>query len=248
MPAIWTRSSSLQEAIRLHASSKAISAMRSGGEAAGRASPRCRHASRRRKPCRPLDRRPGAFVQTNVVGTSRLLEARCDYWRGAGRRRASAFRFHHVSTDEVFGSLGAERHCSPRRRPTQPNSPYSASKAASDHLVRAWHAHLWAADADHQLLEQLRAVSFPGKADPADDPQGARRRAAAGLRQRRQRPRLAVRRGSRARSARVLEAGRLGETYNIGGNAERDEHRRGHAICALLDARRPLADGRARER
>ena len=91
------------------------------------------------------------------------------------RARAERFRFHHVSTDEVFGSLGPEGKFSETSR-YQPNSPYSASKAASDHLVRAWHETYGLPTVHDQLLEQLRPVPFPGKADPAGDPQGDARR------------------------------------------------------------------------
>src|SRR5215831_5129158 len=81
---------------------------------------------------------PGEFIKTNIEGTYSMLEAALDYWRKLAPARAKTFRFHHVSTDEVFGSLGARGkfHESSRYKP---NSPYSASKAASDHLVRAWH-------------------------------------------------------------------------------------------------------------
>src|SRR3954463_5185011 len=81
---------------------------------------------------------PGEFVQTNVVGTFALLQAALSYWRGLTGERRDAFRFHHISTDEVFGSLGEEGFFH-EEYPYQPNSPYSASKAASDHFVRAWH-------------------------------------------------------------------------------------------------------------
>ena len=111
-----------------------------------------------------------------------------------------AFRFHHISTDEVFGSLGAEGLFR-EDTPYAPNSPYSASKAGSDHLVRAWHPHLRAADRADQLLQQLRPLSLPGEADPADHPQRAGGQAAAGLWQGRERARLAVRRGSRRGAA-----------------------------------------------
>ena len=81
---------------------------------------------------------PGAFIQTNVVGTFTLLQAALGYWRTLDRQKSASFRFHHVSTDEVFGSLGPEGRFR-EESPYQPNSPYSASKAGSDHLVRAWH-------------------------------------------------------------------------------------------------------------
>ena len=81
---------------------------------------------------------PAAFVETNVVGTFILLQPALDYWRALAKAKAEGFRFHHVSTDEVFGSLDAHGQFS-EDSPYRPNSPYSASKAASDHLVRAWH-------------------------------------------------------------------------------------------------------------
>src|SRR5437763_9895570 len=81
---------------------------------------------------------PGEFIKTNIEGTYVLLEAALDYWRALPAGRAARFRFHHVSTDEVFGSLGPDGKFTEESR-YQPNSPYAASKAASDHLVRAWH-------------------------------------------------------------------------------------------------------------
>ena len=122
---------------------------------------------------------PAEFIQTNVVGTFTLL-------RGAGllaraaERQGGAFRFHHISTDEVFGSLGAG--ALPRGRPTAQLALLGV-KAASDHLVRAGTIPM-ACRCSDELLEQLRAVSFPRKADPAGDHECARRQAAAGLRHR----------------------------------------------------------------
>src|SRR5712692_10344334 len=81
---------------------------------------------------------PGEFIKTNIAGTYVLLDAALEYWRSLPAERAKRFRFHHVSTDEVFGSLGPDGSFSETSR-YQPNSPYAASKAASDHLVRAWH-------------------------------------------------------------------------------------------------------------
>ena len=82
---------------------------------------------------------PGEFVETNVVGTFRLLNAALDYWRGLEGERRDAFRFHHISTDEVFGALQLDRGIFTEETPYDPSSPYSASKAAADHFVRAWH-------------------------------------------------------------------------------------------------------------
>ena len=143
---------------------------------------------------------PGEFIRTNIDGTYALLEAALDYWRGLPAARAADFRFHHVSTDEVFGSLGPDGRFSETSR-YKPNSPYAASKAASDHLVRAWHETFGLPAVHKQLLEQLRPVPFPRKADPAGDPQGAARRADSGLRQGRQCARLALCRGPCPRAA-----------------------------------------------
>ena len=183
---------------------------------------RHRHASRRREPCRPLDRRARRLHPDQcrrhlhaAAGGAAATGAGCD---AAGQAR---FRFHHVSTDEVFGSLGAEGFFT-ETTPYDPHSPYSASKAASDHLVRAWHHTYGLPTLVTQLLEQLRALSFPRKADPADDPQRARGQAAAGLWRRPERPRLAVRRGPCPRAADGRSSsGRPGETYNVGGRTER---------------------------
>ncbi|TIT02871.1 MAG: NAD-dependent epimerase/dehydratase family protein, partial [Mesorhizobium sp.] len=82
---------------------------------------------------------PGAFIETNIVGTYRILNAALEYWRGLSEERKAGFRFHHVSTDEVFGDLPFDGGMFVEETPYAPSSPYSASKAASDHLVRAWH-------------------------------------------------------------------------------------------------------------
>ena len=149
---------------------------------------------------------PGEFIQTNVVGTFTLLQAALGYWRALPAAQKDAFRFHHISTDEVFGSLGDEGlFC--ETTAYDPRSPYSASKAASDHLVRAWHHTYGLPVVADQLLEQLRPVSLPREADPADHHQCARRPEAAGLRQGRQRARLALCRRSRPRAARGRDRG-----------------------------------------
>ena len=125
------------------------------------------------------------------------------------------------------------RRRSPRATPYAPNSPYSASKAGSDHLVRAYHHTYGLPDAHDQLLEQLRAVPVSREADPADDRQRARGQAAAGLRRRPERARLAVRRRPlRGDPHRARAAARPGETYNVGGNAEMTQSRRRAARSA----------------
>ena len=136
---------------------------------------------------------PVAFVRTNVTGTFELLEAARLFLReepGA----AAGFRFLHVSTDEVYGTLGATGAFS-ETTPYAPNSPYAASKAGADHLVRAYHETYRPAGPPHQLLEQLRPLPVPREAHPPDDPERDRGEEPADLRGRRQRARLALRRG-----------------------------------------------------
>jgi dTDP-glucose 4,6-dehydratase len=189
---------------------------------------------------------PAEFVQTNVVGTLGLLECARDFWRGLEGVARDAFRFLHVSTDEVYGSLGAEGKFS-EQTAYAPNSPYSASKAASDHLVRAFqHTYGLPALTTH-CSNNYGPYQFPEKLIPL-----IIQKALAGE------PLPIYGDGKNIRDwlfvgdhcsaiRRVLEAGRVGETYNVGGNAERENIEVVRAICALLDARRPLADGRVRE-
>ena len=186
---------------------------------------------------------PAPSSRPTSSAPSRCCEARA-YWQGLDEAAKRAFRFHHISTDEVYGSLGDDGLFT-EETPYDPRSPYSASKAGSDHLVSRLGAYLWPAGADHQLLEQLRALSFPRKADPADDPQRARWRAAAGLRQGRSGPRLALCRGSRPRAAGVFERGEPGRTYNVGGHNEKQNIEVVQTVCAILDRLRPRADGRS---
>jgi dTDP-glucose 4,6-dehydratase len=182
---------------------------------------------------------PGEFMRTNVMGTFTLLEAARGYWSALPATDKAAFRFHHVSTDEVYGSLtpGApaftETHC------YEPNSPYSASKAASDHLVRAWH-HTYGLPAlttncsnnygpyhfPEKLIPLMIVNALAGKALPVyGDGQQVR-------------DWLYV--GDHASAIRaVLAGGRIGETYNIGGWNEKTNLEIVHTICALLDELRP---------
>jgi dTDP-glucose 4,6-dehydratase len=189
---------------------------------------------------------PAEFVQTNVVGTLALLEGARDYWRSLEGGARAAFRFLHVSTDEVYGSLGAEGKFT-ESTPYAPNSPYSASKAASDHLVRAFHHTYGLPVLTTNCSNNYGPYQFPEKLIPlviqkalASEPLPVY---GDGLNIR---DWLFV--GDHCTAIRrVLDAGRVGETYNVGGNAERENITVVKTICALLDARRPLADGRARE-
>lgn len=186
---------------------------------------------------------PAAFLRTNVVGTLALLEAAREYWTsldGAGKER---FRFLHVSTDEVYGALGEGGRFTETSR-YAPNSPYSASKAASDHLVRAFHHTYGLPVLTTHCGNNYGRYQFPEKLIPL-----VIARALAGEPLplygdgRQVRDWLHVSDHCRA-LRRVLARGRVGETYNVGGNAERQNIEVVKALCALLDQRRPRADGR----
>jgi dTDP-glucose 4,6-dehydratase len=188
---------------------------------------------------------PAAFVQTNVVGTLALLESARDYWKGLDAAGRDAFRFLHVSTDEVYGSLG-ETGAFTETTPYAPNSPYSASKAASDHLVRAFHHTFGLPVLTTNCSNNYGPYQFPEKLIPL-----IIQRALAGEALPVYGDGLNVRDwlyvGDHvAAIRRVLEAGIVGETYNVGGDAERRNIDVVNAICALLDARAPRADGQPR--
>lgn len=189
---------------------------------------------------------PAAFVQTNVVGTLNLLECALAYWRALPLERQDAFRFLHVSTDEVYGSLGPIGRFS-EESPYQPNSPYSASKAASDHLVRAFQHTYGLPTLTTNCSNNYGPFQFPEKLIPL-----MIQKALAGEALpvygdgRNVRDWLYVK-DHCAAIQRVLEVGRVGEVYNVGGDAERENIQVVKTICALLDERRPLADGRCRE-
>lgn len=189
---------------------------------------------------------PAAFVQTNVVGTLALLEAARDYWKSLEGAAKDAFRFLHVSTDEVYGSLGETGRFT-EETPYAPNSPYSASKAASDHLVRAFHHTYGLPTLTTNCSNNYGPYQFPEKLIPL-----MIAKAVAGE------PLPVYGDGGNVRDwlyvgdhcaaiRAVLERGRVGETYNVGGDAERRNIEVVRAICALLDARRPRADGASRE-
>jgi len=189
---------------------------------------------------------PAAFIQTNVVGTLVLLEAAREYWLELPDRRRANFRFLHVSTDEVYGSLGAEGAFT-ESTPYAPNSPYSASKAAADHLVRAFHHTFGLPVLTTNCSNNYGPYQFPEKLIPlmvlkavAGEPLPVY---GDGLHVR---DWLHVADHCRA-IARVLELGRAGQTYNIGGNSERRNLDLVRGICRLLDARMPRPDGTPRE-
>lgn len=190
---------------------------------------------------------PGEFVQTNIVGTFTLLEAARAYWGGLDAEAKAAFRFLHVSTDEVFGSLGPSDPQFSETTPYAPNSPYSASKAASDHLVRAYH-HTYGLPVlttncsnnygpyhfPEKLIPLMIANALGGKPLPVyGDGQNVR-------------DWLYV--GDHCAAIReVLARGRLGETYNVGGWNEMTNLEVVHTLCDLLDQLKPKASGSYRD-
>ena len=186
---------------------------------------------------------PEDFIQTNIVGTFRLLEAVRAYWLALPEADKTAFRFLHVSTDEVYGSLTKDDPPFAETNRYEPNSPYSASKAASDHLVRAWHHTYGLPVVTTNCSNNYGPYHFPEKLIPLMIVN-----ALAG------KPLPVYGDGQQIRDwlyvkdhcsaiRRVLEAGTLGETYNIGGWNEKPNIEIVHTVCALLDELRPKADG-----
>lgn len=190
---------------------------------------------------------PAEFIQTNIVGTFTLLEAARAYWTGLDVRAKAAFRFLHVSTDEVFGSLGPSDPQFSETTPYAPNSPYSASKAAADHLVRAYH-HTYGLPVlttncsnnygpyhfPEKLIPLMIANALGGKPLPVyGDGQNVRDWLYVG--------------DHCAAIGEVLARGRLGETYNVGGWNEKTNLEVVHALCNLLDQLKPKAAGSYRD-
>jgi len=182
---------------------------------------------------------PSDFVQTNVVGTFTLLEAARRHYGGLSRERQARFRFHHVSTDEVFGSLGADDPAFTETTPYDPRSPYSASKAASDHLVRAWHHTYGLPTLVSNTCNNYGPWQFPEKLIPLVT-----------LNALEGKPLPVYGDGSNMRDwlfvedhaaalTCVLEHGAVGETYAIGARQPRTNLQVVKAICAHLDSRIP---------
>jgi dTDP-glucose 4,6-dehydratase len=189
---------------------------------------------------------PGEFIRTNVVGTFTLLQEALRHWRGLAPRQQQDFRFLHISTDEVYGSLGPQGLFT-ETTAYAPNSPYSASKASSDHLVRAWHEtyglptlvtncsnnygpyHFPEKLIPHIIIRGLAGESLPVYGDGKNV-----------------RDWLYVEDHARA-LALVLERGRVGETYNIGGRNERENLHVVETICDELDRLRPRPEGARRQ-
>ncbi len=185
---------------------------------------------------------PGEFIQTNVVGTFCLLESVRGYWSALAEPDKTAFRLLHVSTDEVYGTLAPDAPAFAETHRYEPNSPYSASKAASDHLVRAWHHTYGVPVLTTNCSNNYGPYHFPEKLIPLMIVN-----ALAG------KPLPVYGDGLQIRDwlyvkdhcsaiRRVLEAGRLGETYNIGGWNEKANIDIVRSICTLLDELQPRAD------
>jgi len=188
---------------------------------------------------------PAEFVQTNVVGTFNLLECARSHWNGLDDSKKTAFRFHHVSTDEVYGSLSVSDPAFTETHPYEPNSPYSASKAASDHLVRAWFHTYGLPVITTNCSNNYGPYHFPEKLIPLvilnalnDKPlpiygDGQQIR-----------DWLYV--GDHCSAIReVLAKGKLGETYNIGGWNEKANIDVVKTICSILDELKPRLDGKS---
>ncbi len=178
---------------------------------------------------------PADFVETNLGGTFRLLEAVRAYWSELSRGEADAFRFLHVSTDEVYGTLGPDDPAFTEQTPYSPNSPYSASKAGSDHLVRAWFHTFRLPVLTTNCSNNYGPFQFPEKLIPLMILNAVDRQ-----------PLPVYGDGQNIRDwlhvsdhcsaiRRVLEAGRPGETYNVGGDSERSNLQVVNGICHLLD-------------
>jgi dTDP-glucose 4,6-dehydratase len=188
---------------------------------------------------------PGDFIQTNIVGTFNLLESVRGYWNDLPEAEKAAFRFLHVSTDEVYGSLSKEDPPFSEANQYEPNSPYSASKAASDHLVRAWHHTYGLPVVTTNCSNNYGPYHFPEKLIPLCI-----------LNALNGKPLPIYGDGQQIRDwlyvkdhcsaiRRVLEAGKLGETYNVGGWNEKANLDVVNTLCAILDELKPRADGQS---
>jgi len=188
---------------------------------------------------------PGEFIQTNVVGTFNLLEAVRGYWTDLAADNKTAFRFLHVSTDEVYGSLAVDDPAFTETKTYEPNSPYSASKAASDHLVRAWHHTYGLPVLTTNCSNNYGPYHFPEKLIPLVILNALAGKALPIYGDGQQiRDWLYVKDHCSA-IRRVLEAGVVGETYNVGGWNEKPNLDVVHTICQILDERQPRSDGKA---
>lgn len=189
---------------------------------------------------------PAAFIETNIVGTYTLLQETLRHYRELDASRRNTFRFHHISTDEVFGALSMSEPAFHERTPYSPRSPYSASKASSDHLVRAWHETYGLPTVLSNCSNNYGPWQFPEKLIPV-----VIGKALAGE------PIPVYGKGENIRDwlhvsdhatalRLILERGRIGESYNVGGNAECTNLDLVRRLCSLLDELTPAANGKPR--
>jgi dTDP-glucose 4,6-dehydratase len=189
---------------------------------------------------------PAVFINTNIVGTYALLEAARAYWQDLDSARQARFRFHHISTDEVFGDLPFDSSMFTESTPYAPSSPYSASKAASDHLVRAWHHTYGLPVVLSNCSNNYGPYHFPEKLIPLII-----------LNALEDKPLPVYGTGSNVRDwlfvedharalAEVALRGQIGSSYNVGGRSERTNLDVVKAICDIVDTRRPRGDGTSR--
>ena len=182
---------------------------------------------------------PADFIQSNIVGTYQLLESALAYWKTLGDEEHSDFRFHHVSTDEVYGALGPEDAAFSELTPYAPNSPYAASKASSDHLVRAWHHTYGLPVVISNCSNNYGPFQFPEKLIPL-----CILKAIAGM------PIPVYGTGENVRDwlfvedhaealYRIVTRGQVGSNYNVGGNCEVSNLQLVTQLCSLLDEMRP---------
>src|SRR5690606_16093806 len=182
---------------------------------------------------------PAAFIETNIVGTYQLLEASRSYWKSLPAARQTAFRFHHISTDEVYGDLEGPEDLFTETTAYAPSSPYSASKASSDHLVRAWLRTYGLPTLVTNCSNNYGPYHFPEKLIPLVI-----------LNALEGKPLPVYGKGNQIRDwlfvedharalYKVVTQGKIGETYNIGGHNEKQNIDVVHTICALLDELRP---------
>lgn len=190
---------------------------------------------------------PAAFIQTNIVGTYALLEATRTYWSQLDPARKAAFRFHHISTDEVYGDLHGVDDLFTETTPYAPSSPYSASKAASDHLVRAWQRTYGLPVLITNCSNNYGPFHFPEKLIPLVILNALDGKPLPVYGNGQQvRDWLYVEDHARA-LLKVVSEGTVGETYNIGGHNEQKNLHVVESICALLDELQPRAEGSYKE-
>lgn len=192
---------------------------------------------------RSIDK-PAAFIETNIVGTYRMLNSALEYWRRLSSEKKNRFRFHHVSTDEVFGDLPFDNSVFTEQTGYAPSSPYSASKAASDHLVRAWHKTYRLPVVLSNCSNNYGPFQFPEKLIPLvilsalDEEPLPVYGAGSNVRDW-----LFIEDHARALAI-VATEGAVGESYNVGGGSERSNMEVVEAICSILDNKRPRSGAR----